>query len=148
MRATREITIRTAPTVLWALLWDVPRMVDCVPGCVEAKETEPHRRYTARMTQKIGLVSLTVPLDVDIMAAEPPRRLMLQAKGRDPLVGAEVTMRVTLDIDEREGESVLRIDVQGRVLGKLGALGQGVIERKAEATLEEFGVRLRKAARG
>ena len=57
-------------------------------------------------------------------------------------------MRVTLDIDERDTESVLRVDVEGRVLGKLGTMGHGVIEGKAEAALEEFGVRLRQAAGG
>ncbi|HEY4911603.1 MAG TPA: SRPBCC domain-containing protein [Methylomirabilota bacterium] len=147
MRTTREIAITATPAALWTLLWDVPRMVECVPGCVEAREMEPHRRYTARMTQKIGLVSLTVPLDVEIVAAQPPRHLTLHAKGRDPVLGAEIKMQVTLDIDERESGSVLRVDVVGRVLGKLGALGHGVIEGKAEATLDEFGVRLRKAAR-
>lgn len=147
MRATREITIAATPATLWTLLWDVPRMVECVPGCVEAREVEPHRRYTARMTQKVGLVSLSVPLDVEIVAATPPRHLTLHAKGRDPVLGTEVKMQVTLDIDERESESILRVDVEGRVLGKLGTLGHDVIERKAEATLEEFGVRLRKAAR-
>lgn len=148
MRVTREIGIAAAPAALWALLWDVPRMVECVPGCVDAKEIEPHRRYTARMTQKVGLVRLSVPLDVQILAAEPPRHLTLLAKGRDPVLGADITMRVTLDIDERESESLLRVDVEGRVLGKLGTMGHGVIERKAEAALEEFGVRLRQAVRG
>jgi hypothetical protein len=147
MRVTCEISIAAAPATLWALLWDVPRMVECVPGCVEAKELEAGRRYRARMTQKVGLVSLSVPLDVEIAAATPDRHLALHAEGRDPVLGAEITMQVTLDIDGRDGESVLRVHAEGRILGKLGALGHGVIERKAEAMLEEFGVRLRAATR-
>lgn len=148
MHVAREVALGVAPAVLWDLLWDVPRMVACVPGCAEAREVEPHRRYQARMTQKVGPISLTVPLDVQVVAAEPGRRLTLEARGRDPVVGAEVGMRVALEIDARDGGSLLRVDVEGKVLGKLGALGHGVIQRKAEEALAEFGARLARAAGG
>ena len=133
-------------TALWELLWDVPRMVECLPGCVEAREVEPHQRYAARMAQKVGPISLSVPLDVKVIEAVAPRRLALDAKGRDPVIGAEIVARVTLDVEPRGDLSLLRIDAEGRILGKLGALGHGVIQRKAEETIEEFGARLRLAA--
>jgi carbon monoxide dehydrogenase subunit G len=146
VHVAREVAVEAPPAALWALLWDVPRMVQCVPGCAEAAEVEPHRRYRARMTQRVGPIKVSLPLAVEIVAAEPERRLALDARGRDPVVGAEVAMRVTLDLEPRAGGSLLRIDAEGRVLGKLGALGHGVIQRKAEEALEEFGTRLRHAA--
>ena len=148
MRASREITVATTPEKLWALLWDVPRMVECMPGCAEAREVTPQQRYTARMVQKVGPIRLAAPLDVEITVAEPPRRLALHAKGRDPAIGAEISMQVTLEISSRDGASVLAVVADGRILGTLGSLGHGVIERKAGDMLEEFGVRLRKAAEG
>ena len=117
MQVTREVSIAAAPAALWELLWDVPQMVRCVPGCVEAVEVEPHRRYTARMTQKVGPISFSAPLQVQVVEAAPPRSLALQAKGRDPAVGAEMIMRVRLDIVERGAESLLRIEAEGRMLG-------------------------------
>jgi carbon monoxide dehydrogenase subunit G len=146
MRVTRQVPIAVAPSVLWALLWNVPRIVQCVPGCAQAREIEPHRRYAARMTQRVGPISLSVPLDVSVLEAEPSRRLALEAKGRDPAVGAEISMRVALDIEADGNTSLLRIDAEGRILGKLGALGHGVIQRKAEEAIEEFGARLQAAA--
>ncbi len=148
MRVTREVPIVASPDALWELLWDVPRIVECMPGCVEAREIEPHRRYAARMKHKVGPISLSVPLDVEVMEATAGSRLALAAKGRDPALGAEIAMRVTLDIEARGEESLLRIDAEGRILGKLGALGHGVIQRKAEEALEEFGARLQRVARG
>jgi uncharacterized protein len=148
MHVTRELPLAAAPATLWALLWDVPRIVACVPGCVEAKEIEAHRRYTARMKQKVGVISLSAVLDVEVTEAEPPRRLALTARGRDPVIGAEIAMRVTLDIEARDDASLLRIDAEGRVLGKLGALGHGTIQRKAEESVDEFAARLREAAGG
>ncbi|MBI4272037.1 MAG: SRPBCC family protein [Candidatus Rokubacteria bacterium] len=146
MRVTREVAVAAAPPALWALLWDVPRMVECVPGCVEAREIEAHRRYVARMQQKVGPISLSAPLEVHVVEIEPERRLALEARGRDPVVGAEITLRVALGIEGRDGASLLRIDAEGRVLGKLGALGHGVIQKKAEEAVDEFGARLRRAA--
>ena len=148
MRVTREVVIDTPPEALWPLLWDVPRMAACLPGCAEAQEVTPHQRYRARMAQKVGPISLSVPLDVEILAAEPPRHLLLSARGRDPLVGAEISMRVTIDCEPVGTGARLSIGAEGQVLGKLGGLGQGIIQRKAEEALDEFGRRLARAATG
>ena len=148
MRVTRELPIVATPAALWELLWDVRQIVECVPGCVEAREIAPHQRYAARMTQKVGPISLSVPLEVEVVEATTCRRLALSAKGRDPALGAEIAMRVTLDIETRGDESLLRIDAEGRILGKLGALGHGVIQRKAEEAVDEFGARLQRVVRG
>ena len=148
VQVTREVPIVVSPAALWELLWDVQRIVECVPGCIEAREVEPHRSYAARMSQKVGPISLSVPLDVKVVEAAGPRRLALEARGRDPAIGAEIAMRVTLDIEARGEESLLRIDAEGRILGKLGALGHGVIQRKAEEAVDEFGARLQRVARG
>ena len=50
MRVTRELVIEVPPEALWPILWDVPRMAACLPGCAEAQEVIPHSRYRARMT--------------------------------------------------------------------------------------------------
>jgi uncharacterized protein len=145
MRVAREVVVDTPPEALWPLLWDVPRMAACLPGCTEAHEVTPHQRYRARMTQKVGPIGISVPLDVEIVAAEPPRHLALSARGRDPVVGAEISMRVTIDCEPAGGASRLVITADGQVLGKLGGLGQSIIQRKAEEALEEFGRRLARA---
>ena len=148
MRVTREVEIVVPANALWELLWDVRRIVECLPGCVDAREVEAHRRYAAKMRQKVGPISLSVPLDVKVIEADAPRRLALDARGRDPVVGAEVAVQVTLDVVARGDESTLRIDAEGRILGRLGALGHGVIQRKAEETVDEFGKRLQRAVHG
>jgi len=147
MRVTREVAIVAQAGSLWELLWDVRRIVECLPGCADAREISLHERYSARMEQKVGPIRLSVPLDVKVVEAEAPRRLVLDAKGKDPMIGAEVVARVTLEVEGRGEGSLLRIDAEGRILGRLGGLGQGVIQRKAEEIVDEFGVRLREAAR-
>ena len=147
MHLTREVALAASTESVWQTLWDVPRMVACVPGCVEAREVEPRRRYQARMTQKVGPIALSVPLDIRV--TEPaPDCLTIEARGRDGLLAAEVQMSVGLAVEAAGAGSRLLIEAEGRVLGKLGALGAGVIQRRAEELIDEFTARLRGAIGG
>jgi carbon monoxide dehydrogenase subunit G len=144
MRVAREVALAAAPERVWQALWDVPRMVACVPGCEEAREVEPRRRYAARMSQRVGPIALSVPLDIRV-TEEAPGRLALEARGRDRLLAAEVHMSVRLAVAAAGAGSRLDVEAEGRVLGKLGALGAGVIQRRAEELVDEFAARLRGA---
>jgi uncharacterized protein len=147
MRVTREAALAAPPERVWQTLWDVPRMVTCVPGCVEAREVEPRRRYQARMTQKVGPVALSVPLDIRV-TEDAAGRLALDARGRDSLVAAEVQVSIRLAVEAAGPGSRLALEAEGRVLGKLGALGASVIQRRAEELIDEFTTRLRGAIGG
>ena len=147
MRVAREVALAVPVERVWQALWDVPRMVACVPGCVDAREVEPRRRYQARMSQRVGPIALSVPLDIRV-TEEAPGRLTLEARGRDGVVAAEVQMSVRLAVEAVETGSRLTVEAEGRVLGKLGALGAGVIQRRAEELVDEFTAHLRDAVAG
>ena len=147
MHLTREVALAAPSERVWQILWDVPRMVACVPGCVEAREVEPRRRYQARMSQKVGPIALSVPLDIRV-TEEAPGRLALDARGRDGRLAAEVHISVRLAVDATETGSRLAVDAEGRVLGALGALGASVIQRRAEELVDEFVARLRATVEG
>jgi len=147
MRVAREVALAVPAERVWQALWDVPRMMACVPGCVDAREVEPRRRYQARMSQRVGPIVLSVPLDIRV-TEEAPGRLTLEARGRDAVVAAEVQMSVRLAVEAVETGSRLTVEAEGRVLGKLGALGAGVIQRRAEELVDEFTARLRDAVGG
>jgi carbon monoxide dehydrogenase subunit G len=148
MRVARDLDVAVPPPALWEMLWDVPRMVTCLPGCGAAREVEPHRRYEARMTQRVGPITLSVPLEVTLSDVVAPTSLALEARGRDGALGASVTMSVRLAVAPREAGSRVRIEAEGKILGKLGALGHGIIQRKAEELIDEFGARLRRLVEG
>ena len=147
MRVAREVTLAAPTDQVWQALWDVPRMVGCVPGCEEAREVESRRRYQARMTQRVGPIALSVPLDIQV-TEEAPGRLVLHARGRDSRLAAEVQMSVRLAVEAAATGSRLAMEAEGRVLGKLGALGASVIQRRAEELVDEFATRLRGALGG
>lgn len=148
MRVARELDLAVPPERLWETLWDVPRMVTCLPGCSEVREVEPHRRYEARLSQRVGPLSLSVPMRVTVSNVVAPSSLALEARGHDGALGAAVAMSVRLSVAPGDSGSRMRIEAEGKILGKLGALGHGVIQRKAEELIDEFGARLRRAVEG
>jgi len=148
MRVERDLDVAASPERLWAVLWDVPRMVACLPGCTEAREVESQKRYEAHMSQRVGPISLSVPMQVTIVDVVPPGSLSLEAKGRDGSLGASVAMSVRLVVAPRDGGSRLRVEAEGKILGKLGALGHGIIQRRAEELIDEFGIRLKRVVEG
>jgi hypothetical protein len=147
MRVAREVRLAASTERVWQVLWDVPRMVACLPGCVEAREVEPRRRYQARMSQRVGPIALSVPLDIRV-TEDASGGLALDARGRDGLLAAEVQVSVRLVVEAVEAGSRLAVEAEGKVLGKLGALGASVIQRRAEELVDEFTARLRGAIEG
>ena len=95
----------------------------------------------------MGPIALSVPLDIYV-TEEAPGRLLLEARGRDSLIAAEVQMSVRLAVESAESGSRLLVEAEGKVLGKLGALGASVIQRRAEELVDEFVARLRDAIGG
>ena len=116
MRVAREVALAVPAERVWEALWDVPRMVGCMPGCVEAREVEPRRHYQARMSQRVGPIALSVPLDIRV-TEESPGRLALEARGRDSMLAAEGGD--ALDVDDVGGAHEPRLH-QEQQLGAPG----------------------------
>jgi len=148
MQLDREVILKASAPEVWAVLWDVPRMVECVPGCVEAREIEPGRSWEALVSQRAGPIALSLPLLVRASEAEAPRRLGLEARGRDPIVGASVSVRLGIELEPEDPGTRVRIHADVQVRGKLGALGHSAVRRKADETLDGFIERLRRAVEG
>ena len=138
MEFAQRIAVAATPQQVWALLWDIRRMASCIPGCREAKEVEPHKRYTALVGERVGPFKVTFPLDIEILEAVEGRRLRAAATGKDPAIGSSMKMGLDLSIDDDGGQTVLDIKADVSILGKLGALGHSMIKRKADEMMGKF----------
>ena len=145
MRFNRDIDIARPPHEVWEFVWDVERVARCLPGCREARTIVPHERYAAVVGERVGPFTVTFPLEIQILEVEDGRRLKAQAVGRDSAMGSSLRVTLELSIEPRDGGSMIRIVSDAAVLGKLGALGQGVIQRKADEIMEQFAAAIRQA---
>jgi uncharacterized protein len=141
----KEIMVRVSPEDAWAFLWDVERVARCLPGSRDVTTVVPQERYAAVVADRVGPFKVEFPLDIRILKVDHLRRFKAVASGRDASVGS--SLRVTLDLclSPTAGGSRLVIVSEASILGKLGALGHGIIQRKAEAILTRFAQDLEKA---
>jgi carbon monoxide dehydrogenase subunit G len=139
MRFERQVTIHAPRAVVWDFLWDIARLTSCVPGCQAAETVEPYVHYRATVQEKVGPFRVTVPLDIDILEYQGPERLLARAHGRDRVVQSHVKVELALALVEIDPQhTVLQVQADVVVLGKLGTLGHSVIVRKGEDIVDQF----------
>lgn len=148
MQFEKEVEISAPRQKVWDFIWDVDRFIACVPGCKEAKTLEPGKRYAATMVEKVGPFRVEFPTTIEVLEREELTRIKAQASGADNKIGSR--MKISLDVNLREqgDKTVLGFVAGVDILGKLAALGHGIIKRKADQVLDEFAGAVKKQLEG
>ena len=148
MQFEKEVEILAPREKVWNFIWDVDRFIACVPGCKEAKTIESGKLYSAIMIEKVGPFRVEFPTTIEVLEREELTRIKAQASGADNKIGSR--MKLSLDVKLREqGEKTVLGFVAGvDILGKLAALGHGIIKRKADQVLDEFAQAVKKRLEG
>jgi carbon monoxide dehydrogenase subunit G len=144
----KEVEIHAPKEKVWEFIWDVDRFIGCVPGCKEAKTVEAGKLYSAVIVEKVGPFRVEFPTTIEVLEREELKRIKAQASGADNKIGSR--MKVDLDVNLRgEGDKTTLTFVAGvDILGKLAALGHGIIKRKADQALDEFAQAVKKQLEG
>lgn len=138
MRFERSFVLPLTAEAVWSMLWDIERMVRCVPGCTGATVVEAGKRYQATIVEKVGPFKLEIPLDIEIGAADVARSLRMRAVGKDRRIGTEVTWDLALELESQGAHTQFHVTVDATVVGRLVSLGQGVIKLKGNQTISRF----------
>jgi uncharacterized protein len=140
-----EFTVGAAPDAVWDFLLDPKRVAPCLPGC-ESVEVEDATTYRVRLTVKVGFLSTTQTLKVEIVESDRPRHLVSLARGEDRKLASQVEVRNTLDLAPATGAGTLvRYRSEVRVLGRLGSIGDAVMKVKAKQLAGDFAANVRAA---
>jgi uncharacterized protein len=140
-----EFTVGASPDAVWDFLLDPTRVAPCLPGC-DSVEVEDTTTYRVRLTVKVGFLSTTQNLKVEIVESDRPRHLVSLARGEDRKLASQVEVRNTLDLAPATAAGTLvhyRSEV--RVLGRLGSVGDAVMKVKAKQLAGEFAANVRAA---
>jgi len=138
MKFEKEITVDAAPDKVWGFLWDVERVARCLPGCREVRMVVPHERYEATVVERVGPFKVQFPLEIQVLEVEELRRLKAQAVGKDSAMGSSLKVILELQLERTDTGSRIAIVSDTSILGKLGTLGQGIIQHKADGIMTQF----------
>ena len=123
----------------WAALLDVPGAARCVPG-VARVALEGEDRYRGTLKARVGPMSITLSGTVTVEEREQEKgRARFLVEATDRRVGGGVKTVMVLQLTATPaGETEVVIETDTTFMGRLGEIGQPVIRRKAQSTIEEF----------
>jgi carbon monoxide dehydrogenase subunit G len=134
----KEVQIGVPRERVWNFIWDVDRFIACVPGCKEAKTIEPGKQYAATMVEKVGPFKVEFPTTIQVVERQELKHIKAQASGADNRIGSRMKVDLDVDLRDQNGGTVLGFVATVDILGKLAALGHGIIKRKADQVLDDF----------
>ena len=133
----------------WDFLSDVATAALCVPG-VEDVIADGEGCYKGTLKARVGPMGISLSGTVRVEErneAEGRARYVVEASDRRLGGGVKTEMTVRLN-SSSPAETALLIETDTTFMGRLGELGQPVIRRKAQSTIEEFARNLSRALSG
>ncbi len=151
MKLQNSCTVPAGLTESWDFLIDVANAAKCVPGVVGVSP-EGNGRYRGTLRAKVGPMSINLSGTVTIQQQQQESgRARFLVEASDRRVGGGVKTDMLMQLTARSPtETELTIETDTTFMGRLGELGQPLIRRKAQSTIEEFARNLSRelAARG
>ncbi|HXG53487.1 MAG TPA: SRPBCC domain-containing protein [candidate division Zixibacteria bacterium] len=148
MRFEKEVEIAAPREKVWNFIWDVDRFIACVPGCRDAKTLEAGKRYSATMVEKVGPFRVEFPTTIEVLEREELARVKARAAGADNKIGSRMKLDLDVRLREAGDRTILEFVADVDILGKLAALGHGIIKRKADQVLDEFAAAVKQKLEG
>jgi carbon monoxide dehydrogenase subunit G len=144
----KQVEILAPRDKVWSFIWDVDRFIACVPGCKEAKTLEEGKKYAATMIEKVGPFKVEFPTSIEVLERQELTHIKAQASGADNKIGSRMKLDLDVHLREQDGTTILSFVAGVDILGKLAALGHGIIKRKADQVLDEFAQAVKKKLEG
>lgn len=135
----RDIAVRAGRDRCWAVLTDVPQLIDWVSIVSDAAEIAPLEKYTAVLMDRLGPFKLRADLAIEVSEVVPGEHIRVRASGEDRQVSSRIGVDAVLVIGELPGGGS-RVGVTGsyEVVGKVATMGAGLIRQKAAKIIDEF----------
>lgn len=120
------------------MLLDIDLVAPCIPGLRNVRETEPDR-YEATLGLRIGKVAPQFDGWLSVDRSLVPDRLSAVAEGLDHLTGSVAQVAFMADLEEqRPGHTLIRVQADVQIRGRLGQFGTGIIQTVAKEILSQF----------
>ena len=129
----------------WELLLDIPQAAPCIPG-VQDVIADGENQFKAVMQVRIGPVRLNFSGSISVVEQDKEKgEARFRIEAADRRVGGSIRADMTMQINSVSPEETEMVIISDTVfMGKIGELGQPIIRRKANATLEDFARNLAK----
>jgi len=128
-------TFKAPKEKVWQVLLDPKIMAQCMPGCESLKEVGPDQ-YEATMKVGVAAVKGAYKGKVSIKDKQPPSHYVLSGEG----TGGPGFMQgdVVIDLEERDGQTLLKYSTDAKVGGLIASIGQRMMGGIAKMMVDQF----------
>ncbi|WP_306213941.1 SRPBCC family protein, partial [Actinoplanes sp. RD1] len=137
MKIVNEFTVHTPVDRAWEVLTDLAGIAPCLPG---ARLTGVDGDvYQGRVKVKVGpVVSDFAGTARFLSRDETAHRAVIDAKGRDARTSGNATATVTASLRPAGESTIVSVDTDLRISGKLAQFGSSMIKEVSAKLLAEF----------
>jgi uncharacterized protein len=137
MQISDEFRVTLPVEQAWSVLLDVERIAPCMPGA-QLQEVEGDE-YRGIVKVKVGPITAQYKGAARIVEAdEDARRIVIRAEGRDTRGQGNASANVTATLRSEGEETVVGIDTDLQVTGKVAQFGRGVMAEVSSKLLGQF----------
>jgi carbon monoxide dehydrogenase subunit G len=142
MQINDSFTINAPQKKVWELLFDIPRLSQCVPG-IESVEVVDDKTYRGKLAVKVGPIKSQFSGVITLTEVEPPQKIVgsVDADDKSSASSMKATFSGTLTPVENGTEAAFVVDLNLR--GRLAQFGGPVISATAKKLTAEFAKNLR-----
>ncbi|MDH5019924.1 CoxG family protein [Halobacterium rubrum] len=124
------------PDELWAYFTDPDILAECAPGC-DHIEQESESEMSATVSVGVGSVKPTFDVEMVVVEADQPNRLVMDAGGDASRNSFETVAEMTLE-DDGEGGTYATWHAETNVSGLIASLGQRALGSVADRLVNNF----------
>jgi carbon monoxide dehydrogenase subunit G len=141
MKFTGQLTVKAPREAVYKAVRDARFFASCVEGVQDLQETAPDT-YSAVFATKVAYMSFKFKVTVQVVRAEAPREIEARVEGTPLGIVGRLTATALTTLTEAGDETKIEYAVDAALTGKLGSLGQPVLNSKAKEMERQFSARL------
>ncbi|MGK5682099.1 SRPBCC family protein [Actinoplanes sp. URMC 104] len=137
MKITNEFTVHTPIDRAWQVLTDLEGIAPCLPGA--ALTGVDGDVYRGKVKVKVGPVISDFTGTARFVEKDASaHRAVIDAKGRDARAGGNATALVTAVLEPAGDSTLVAVDTDLKISGKLAQFGSGMIKEISSKLLAQF----------
>ncbi len=138
MNIKNEIEVSAPPDDLFGVLADVERVAPLLPGA-QLEDKEDDDTYVGTVKVKVGPISVTYRGTIHFEELDhDARRAVMKASGREVNGQGSTEATITATVTGSDSQSVLTMDTDMEVRGKVAQFGRGAIGNVSQKILDQF----------
>ncbi len=138
MRLSNSFTIARPVSEVYEAFLDVERIAVCMPGSRLLGQPAPGT-YEGEVKVKVGPLSVAYSGRIAVLEAdEEGRMLTIRAKGREQHGAGDASAHVVAVLTEHMDGTLVQIDTDLDVRGKVAQFGRGVLGEVTEGIVQSF----------